>query len=123
MKCPNCGKEVGVNEKICSFCGENNDYYIEPVTPEVEVKESGYYSPNNNSNPIIFIQPSNNPTTTKSSAGLVCGIIGLFFAGVIFGIIALSLSNKPNNAFPTASKVLGIIDIISGIFFMYYIWS
>lgn len=31
MKCPNCGNEVSVNERICSNCGENNENYIAPV--------------------------------------------------------------------------------------------
>lgn len=33
MKCPNCGNEVSVNEKICSNCGENNESYIAPMQP------------------------------------------------------------------------------------------
>ena len=27
MRCPCCGREVASNERCCSNCGENNEYY------------------------------------------------------------------------------------------------
>ena len=30
--CDCCGQELSINDRICSNCGANNDYYIEPTT-------------------------------------------------------------------------------------------
>lgn len=59
----------------------------------------------------------------KATASLVCGIVGLFFAGIILGIIALVQGNKAlettkegesDYKMAKAGKILGIIDIIGG---------
>ncbi len=59
----------------------------------------------------------NNKADGKAIGSLICGIIGLFIFGIIFGIIAIVLSNKSiQTNGPTgvakAGKVLGIICII-----------
>jgi hypothetical protein len=60
----------------------------------------------------------NNKKDGKATASLVLGIIGLFVAGIILGIVALVLSNQsikangPSRA-ATAGKILGIIDIVA----------
>jgi hypothetical protein len=59
----------------------------------------------------------------KATTSLVCGIVGLFFAGIILGIIALVQGNKAlkttkegesDYKMAKAGKILGIIDIIGG---------
>ena len=50
-------------------------------------------------------------TPTKSSA-LVLGILSFFF-GVIFGVIAISLSKDPLQKNRGAARILGAIGIIS----------
>lgn len=122
MKCPTCGREVAQNEKICAFCGENNEYYIEPVTTILYEPKSSFNQNNQTGNQQPNIHHTQNTvivTQNKSSAALVCGIIGIFFAGLIFGILSLTLSTKPNCSHPTAAKVLGIIDIVG--FFIYFL--
>ncbi|MGB3546356.1 MAG: hypothetical protein WBA17_05250 [Saprospiraceae bacterium] len=69
----------------------------------------------------------------KASNGVIFGIIGLFFAGIILGILAISAGSKAvklsraNPDCPDAAKngrkgntgiVLGVIDIIGGIIFI-----
>lgn len=112
MKCTNCFKDINEHEKICSYCGENNEFYVEKsiyVRPveEVENKNNSSHMTNN----IVYV----NHVQEKSSAGLVCAILGLFIAGIIFGPIAISLSNKTNCAEPKMTRVLGIIDLVFGI--------
>lgn len=53
MKCPTCGNEVRNDERFCQYCGENNDYYIEPVKSSPE--------------PIRYSNPSPSPTNNYSS--------------------------------------------------------
>lgn len=60
----------------------------------------------------------NNKADGKAKASLVLGIIGLFVAGIILGIIALVLSNQSIKANgpsgpAKAGKILGIIDIVA----------
>lgn len=66
----------------------------------------------------------NNSRHGNAVASLVCGIIGLFFAGIILGIIALVQSNKalevikegePDYSMARAGKIFGWISIIGGI--------
>lgn len=54
---------------------------------------------------------------SKATQAMVFGIIGLFFAGIIFGIIAITTANSCKRAGYTGGKatagfVLGIIDIV-----------
>lgn len=60
----------------------------------------------------------------KAKGSLICGIIGLFVAGIILGIVALVMANnsiKQNG--PTgmakAGRILGVIDIVA--FFIVFI--
>ena len=45
-----------------------------------------------------------------------CGIISLFIAGFILGIVAIVLSRKEDQKHRTAAMVLGIIDLLVGQF-------
>lgn len=124
MKCTLCGKEITQQDKVCPVCGENNDQYVEPVVAKPvheNTNYSQYYQQQSNQNTVPNIHYTQNTlvvTEKKSSAALVCGIVGLFIAGIILGIIAIVLSNKPNASNPTAAKVLGILDIISSAIFI-----
>ena len=71
----------------------------------------------------------------KATASLVCGIIGLVVFGVILGVIAVVLagsakremSREPsrysNHGSATAGQVLGIVDIVFGALFIWWVWS
>ena len=57
---------------------------------------------------------------TKGIISLICGIIGLFFAGIIFGIIAIILGvmgrkSDDSPMIATIGLILGIIDVVCAI--------
>ncbi len=57
-----------------------------------------------------------------ATASLVCGIVGLFFAGIILGTIALALGVIAYRRVPSgmakAGMVLGAVDIVLAIVVM-----
>lgn len=71
----------------------------------------------------MYQQSFNNQVNTqdldnKATMAMVFGIIGLFFAGVIFGILALVNANACkkagySNGKVTAGFVLGILDLVA----------
>lgn len=68
--------------------------------------------PNNNFNnePIEFKKEDQVEET--SNAAFICGIVGIFVAGIILGIIAIVLSKKPESKNKQAAFILGIVDIV-----------
>ncbi len=73
---------------------------------------------NNNQQPQPYQQPMGISPEAESAAtqAMVFGIIGLFFAGIIFGILAIVKANAAKKMGVTGGKVtagfiLGIIDI------------
>jgi uncharacterized membrane protein YvbJ len=98
--CTNCGIELSTTQEYCSYCGRKQ---------KLDQNQQAYYQ---------NTQITSTNAETKSSA-ITCAIIGLFFAGIILGIIAISLSNNPNQSNRKAAKVLGVIDIFAAIVSIY----
>lgn len=64
----------------------------------------------------------------KATMAMVFGIIGLFFAGVIFGILALVNANACkkagySNGKVTAGFVLGILDLVALVIIMLIVFA
>ena len=93
--CVNCGNKVESHQRFCPTCGAQNEYSF--TSPGSTVSEK----------------------PKESSAALVCGILSLFFAGFILGVIALVLASKENAAHKTAARVLGIIGIVGWVIFIF----
>ena len=79
---------------------------------------TGVYSTPGQSN--VFADEQASKAATSS---LVCGIVGLFVAGIILGIIAIAQGNKAKQlgyqgGKATAGIVLGIIDIVLVVLFL-----
>ena len=74
-------------------------------------------------------------TATGANESVVVGIIGLFIAGLILGIVALLLAEKAGRSIRedpdryegqgavAAGKVLGVIDLMTGMFFAIWLFS
>ena len=75
-----------------------------------------YPNPDQNRPP----QPSGEEPGKGAAIGsLVCGIVGLFFAGIILGIVGLVLSSKSKNegfegGLRTAGFILSLLALIFG---------
>lgn len=99
MYCDNCGKEQPDNVKFCTNCGKELNVNVD-----------------------VFAAPSGGEEAkvvpTKSSA-LVCGIISLFIAGFILGVVAIVLSRKEDQKHRTAAMVLGIIGLVGWVLFIF----
>ena len=136
MNCSKCGSEVKATDHYCPECGENTSNAINKsiycTKCGYELKATATYCPSCGED-VEERKVDKTPTYTDtssyysgrkyyasedSSAGLVCGIIGLFVFGIILGVIAIVLSGKSNCRNPVASLVLGIIDIIGAIIFI-----
>lgn len=95
--CTNCGNEMTNDQEYCTYCGRKQTIN-EPQQP--------YYQGVN----------SNNQTKEETSnTALLFGILGLFIAGIIFGILAIVLSNNPEQKNKSTARTLGIIDIVFAI--------
>ena len=134
MYCRNCGVQNPDNAKFCIDCGEKLDasqtvnqnantyqsqtQYPYPPQSQPQYQQSyqqPYYSPYYQQDSFMQQMFANRAANTS----LTCGIIGLFVAGIILGIVAVVQSNKAKNmgyigGKATAGLVLGIIDIIFG---------
>ena len=100
MRCPCCGREVASNERCCSNCGENNEYYVEPRPivnqPINRVPIDNGSSYNQYSNNSYNHSSSYNSSYRYPTQNPTIGILALIFsilggwAGLVFSIIGLS---------------------------------
>ena len=115
MKCPCCGREIQSNERMCSYCGQNNESYVEPVvhTPVVQPRNNEYYNPNRrstttNNTTYVYVQPTqtvDEPNCTFAVLSLIFGLLGGWL-GLMFGIIGLT---KYKHEGKRAMCIIGII--------------
>jgi len=94
-----CGLSNPDSAQRCSGCGE--------------ILKDPQYSQQGN----VGSDPTLHPGYKAAKISLICGIVGIFIAGIILGIIAILQSNKARNlgydgGIAKAGFVLGIIDIV-----------
>jgi hypothetical protein len=103
MRCPRCGNAIAMGSDICPMCRA------------ITSPDGLYHGPK--------------ITAPGATAALVCGIIGLFFCGVILGIVAIVKGNEAKRSIAsdptyggggmaTAGIVLGILDLIGWAIFL-----
>lgn len=95
--CTNCGTELTIDQEYCTYCGRKQN---------INQSQQPYYQEVNSNNQHI---------EETSNTALLFGILGLFFAGFIFGIIAIVLSKNPEQKNKGAAKTLGVISIVFAI--------
>lgn len=116
MFCSKCGKqydESKINE-FCPYCGQKiaTDVPKSSVLPQQSVPSEGVRK-----------------NAPGAVAGMVCGLIGLFFFGIILGIIAIIAGSSAKRkikehpelytgeGMAMAGFILGIVDV--GFFFLF----
>lgn len=104
MYCHKCGEKLKEGSNFCHNCGT-------AIEEKITAKESGFIdTPQTNEQ--FMAKPKSVP---KSNAGLVMGIISLFFLGIVFGSLAIYYSYKPEEDNKSAARALGIVGLIFGI--------
>ena len=120
--CIECGKEIEESWNVCPSCGKvvrggeapQPEPVAKPQTQPPQYQTRPYQR-----------SYSMGGENTYGAVALVCGIIGLFCGGVIFGIVAivmggLGLNRDENSSMATIGLVIGIIDIAC--FFISWFW-
>ena len=137
MKCQNCGADRIGDSNVCSACGTAFTGQ-ENVTPNgnydnTNQGQSGGMNQGYNQNPYnqYGMNQGYNPNLAgngKARTAMILGIISLFCAGFILGVIAIifgsiALSEQKRNNGPTgqaiAGLVLGIIGVVGWVFAMF----
>lgn len=104
MYCNMCRALIPVGAPFCANC------------------QGGYHDP-------LLAGPIGN--APGAVASMVCGIVGLLFCGIVMGIIAIVLGTQARRSIAvnprysgggmaTAGLVLGIIDLVFGVLFMFW---
>jgi len=113
MFCEKCGTEITNGSMFCHNCGTkiNTDAQAAQEEP---IKYNMGSTANNNTSAPKAASPS-----PFGIASLVTGIVGLFFLGIVFGILAIifaSIAKKNNggvrDGLSTAGLVMGIISLV-----------
>jgi len=115
MFCPSCGAQFPEGTPYCNKCGER--FAQNPLYG------SDQQFPWQTQNQYQMDLRANSAAT----ASLVCGIIGLFIAGLILGIIAIVQGNKAKRlgyvgGKATAGITLGVIGLAAWAFIVIFLF-
>ena len=108
MRCSCCGKEIREDERYCSNCGQNNEYYVENKPIEkVEIYQSSSTSTGSNPPQVgyhqttIYQQNTYQPQPKVESGALgICAIIFSVLGGwlgLVLSIIGLCTYQTPEH--------------------------
>lgn len=125
--CIECGSEIEESWNSCPNCGKVLKAGKAPQSqPVVQAQPQPQPQP-------YQVQPyqksySTGGQNTYGVVALVCGIIGLFFGGVIFGIVAivmggLGLNRDEDTRAAKIGLVLGVIDFVFFILSSWWVFS
>jgi len=122
--CMECGGEIEESWNACPNCGKVRKE-VNPPQPRPVAQPLPQPQPQPYQTRLYQRSYSMGREKNYGTAALVCGIIGLFCGGIIFGIGAiilgvLGLSRDENTGMAVLGLVLGIIDFVC--FFMMMFW-
>lgn len=116
MKCENCGKELKESERFCSYCGQNNDYFIEkePVVYEsAKSNGSGNYNENSSvQSPVGDIHIHYDGDGKVYSDKLSIGLGIMCFLIPLIGIIVYFSDRRTEPKKANASILISVISIV-----------
>ncbi|MCL2628034.1 MAG: DUF4190 domain-containing protein [Oscillospiraceae bacterium] len=148
FNCPDCNKEISDRASTCvgcgypiaslkstTNCGTAKASYLPPFSQQASANQSSYnvhtayqqnYAPSQEFYYLQLLQQNEQAAKKAATTSLVCGVIGLFIGGLIFGIIAIAQGNKAKRLGyigkdASTGIVLGVISMI-GWFFIICIW-
>lgn len=122
--CNSCGAKNQAGARFCIACGQAlHAEYAKPQQSRIQQETSSHRAPQ----PTVTYVEQKIPGNGKATGSLVCGIISLvtsiFFisiAGLILGIVGISLAGSARNegyvgAKMTAGKITSIIGLVLSI--------
>lgn len=142
MNCPSCQSSVPEGSKFCQNCGapipqipvQPAEPVQAPTAPEVPVTviapaQTGSSNAQQTSYSAGQSVPpqsagdvnSEGSTDPKAIASLVCGIVSIFFLGLVLGIIAIALGSQVRKSaavgttsykLATAGMIVGIVGLV-----------
>ena len=126
--CKYCGNVLADGDNFCQKCGAVADA-VQDNNPGMAAQANQTSNNNFNNQQQVNNSEYQGKTSGTAVGGFVCGIVGLFIAGIILGIVAISLGaaaknhmktfpGEKGNGLATAAIVLGIIDIVGAIIVM-----
>lgn len=127
--CIECGSEIEESWNACPNCGKvvkgRETSQPQPIVQPQPQPQPLPYQTNPYQARTYQRSYSTAGQSTYGAVALVCGIIGLFCGGVIFGIVAiimggLGLSRDENSSMAVIGLVLGVIDFVC--FFIAIFW-
>ncbi len=117
--CTNCGSKLNGNEKFCINCGQEvtNSNSNENIGNESNVVT---YSISDSSK---LNETTKSSCTSRANTAFILSLVGLFFAGIVMGIIGISMGASAKSEMESldieegkkkakAAIIIGIFDIV-----------
>lgn len=117
--CTNCGSKLNGNEKFCINCGQEvtNSNSNENIGNEGNVVT---YSISDSSK---LNETTKSSCTSRANTAFILSLVGLFFAGIVMGIIGISMGASAKSEMESlgieegkkkakAAIIIGIFDVV-----------
>ena len=131
--CEHCGDNITSTARFCRGCGRRVVQRPPPRpgptsrAPQYNNYPHSYQGPYNYYPPQHYYDPEKANGDMIGYIGIVLGIIGLFIAGIIMGILAAVFGgvaiSKGSNGPGIIALILGLLDMILAIFILALLFS
>ena len=124
--CTNCGSKLNGNEKFCINCGQEvtNSNSNENIGNESNVVT---YSISDSSK---LNETTKSSCTSRANTAFILSLVGLFFAGIVMGIIGISMGASAKSEMESlgieegkkkakAAIIIGIFDVVIALLILF----